>query len=208
MAYLVGYQADIYVTSGAAVPFTDEAMTGNAERTVYTINDAAKRFWDRSTAVVVEQDTAGVPPWNVVDPSEYEVYYAGGQIIFKVARVAGTQVRVDGAYLAYSQLAQAHEWSLEYQRAQVDVTCFGDSWDKYSPVTGNGRLSMTRWWYDQFFHTEIGTLLGFKLMPNSSGTAAFYAFGRLTGGATAMRVKDILSENPSFQVHGNIAYIA
>lgn len=207
MALLVGYQADIYITSGAAVAFTDEATTGNAARTIYTIDAAAKRFWDRETAVVVEKNIgAGFVP---VDAADYTVNYAGGQIVFKVALPEGAAVRVDGAYFAYSQLAQANEWTLDMNRDLKDITGFGTEWDTYTTVTGSGTLSATRWWYDEFFLTEISTLLGFKLMPVvSPSTAAFYAFGRLTGGGPKMTAKEIMTENPSFQVHGNIAYIA
>jgi hypothetical protein len=206
MAYLAGYQANIYVASGAAVTFTNDPMTGDAARVVYTIDAATKRFWDRSTAVVVEKDIGA--GYVLVDAADYTVNYAGGQIVFKVALPPGTLgVRVDGAYFAYSQLAQASEWSLDVSRELKESNVFGASWDTYEAVNGTGRLTAVRFWYDSFFYDQILTLLGFKLMPNSSGTAAWYAFGRVASQSPKVTAKELQVESLAFEVYGNIAYI-
>jgi len=205
MAYLAGYQANIYVTSGAAVAFTNEATTGDATLTIWTITDVSKRFWDRDTSVVVEKDIgAGFVP---VAAADYTVNYAGGQVVFLVALPGGSAVRIDGGYFAYSQLAQASEWSLDVSRELKESNVFGASWDTYEAVNGTGRLTAVRFWYDSFFYNQILTLLGFKLMPNSSGTAAWYAFGRVASQSPKITAKELNVENLAFEIYGNIAYI-
>lgn len=48
------YNSSIYKTSGAAVSFTNEAMTDSGDKTTYSITNTAKRYLDIDTAVVVQ----------------------------------------------------------------------------------------------------------------------------------------------------------
>ena len=63
MAALAGKKADFYVTAGASVPMTNEAMTDITAsgappfgaRTTYAVTNAVKRYFDPATALVIQQ---------------------------------------------------------------------------------------------------------------------------------------------------------
>ena len=156
-----GKNARIKVMSDAsAVPFTSEATTADASRIEYRITNRTKRYWSRTTPVVVETSPNG-STWTVVT-SGYRIAHAGGKIMFYVPRATGTQVRVSGAFVAVTTVAEVREYTMSGTNALVDVTVLeSDGWRKQLSTIRGASGSLTGFY-------NVNNLLQDKLL---SGTA-------------------------------------
>ncbi len=125
MAYAGKYGALFLSATGASTAFTDEATTANATRTVYQITSTSKRYWDPATAIVVEVDGTAIAA------TEYTIAYAGGKIIFKVARAEGAVVTVTGGYLTVAQFAECHEWKMDVKTDMIETPKFQSDYKHY-----------------------------------------------------------------------------
>jgi len=112
MAVKTGIGAAIYVASLPSVAFTDVAANPDADYKIYTISDAAKRYWDKAVAVVVESSTnvgAATPTWTQ-ETSGFSVQHVGGKIIFAAATttaVTGEAVGTGGGLTTTFKLAHS-----------------------------------------------------------------------------------------------------
>lgn len=115
---LPGKHAAVRVMSDTSTPFTNEATTANAGRTIYTIDDRSRRYWDRDTALTVTLDGQPVPR------AEYRIQHAGGRIHFREPQDAGAVVTVSGAFVSVVTAVQTREFTLTLDRELDDVTVF------------------------------------------------------------------------------------
>ena len=80
MAAKSGVLGAVFAPSSlTSITFTNEATTGNVERTEYTINDTAKRYWDPAASYTVQQSTDGGTTWFQSSPgTKTGCYYEVG----------------------------------------------------------------------------------------------------------------------------------
>jgi hypothetical protein len=139
-----GKKARIRVMGTDSNSFLDEPTTANSDRTIFTITDRDKRYWDRSVDIVVHSPDLS----TVVPPSEYRIQHAGGRIHFREPRPTGEDVWVSGAWVNVTTAAQANEYTISMEQEIVDVTWF-------NPDANGFRERMAN------LHTASGSLSGF-----------------------------------------------
>ena len=125
MAATAGRAALIRVP-GAGVAFTQEATTGNAGRTVYTISNAVKSIWDPQIAVLVETSPTG-SVWTTANPSTYSLNRLAGSVTFFTPLGAGYFVRVSGTYLPTSIVAGGKSWTYTITSTLLDATDYDNA---------------------------------------------------------------------------------
>lgn len=121
MPGLAGRRALVRV-SGVAVPFADEATT-TADDQTYQITNSARRYWDRDTAIVVEED-------GVATAESYTVNRLLGTVTFAAADVGRGVVTVSGAYLPTAVALGARAYSYQLVRTMLDDTDFDSANDE------------------------------------------------------------------------------
>lgn len=205
MAALHGKNASVAIASGASAEFsTAEALTANAARTVYTIGDAALRLWDPDEPVVVERSTDGGTTWSTVS-SGYTVQYLGGKVTFGSAQAVGTQVRATAYYFTSTAVGQAYEWSVSLALDTVDVSTFGDSYKAYIPVMRSATASISDWWLDETYLTDLGAKVVLSL---DTGAGRYEGYAWLAGNSVTAAVDNAVAETLDFSFDGEVFYNA
>lgn len=127
MGGIAGRKALVKVT-GAPVAFTAEATTNSGDNQTYQITNAAKRVWDRATALVVKVG-------GVVTVEQYTFNRLTGKVTFATVNAGRAAVTLDGAYLPLSIAIGAQQYSYALSRAALVDTDFD------TVNTNNGFLS-------------------------------------------------------------------
>lgn len=111
---------------GASTAFTAEPTTTVTANTVYQITNTARRILDPDVAITVEVDAdgAGAGAYATAAASSYTVDYLFGTITFTADQGASALVRVSGAYLTLTDVAEATEFSLNLSRTVQDASYF------------------------------------------------------------------------------------
>lgn len=118
MSGIAGRRALVKVT-GAPVAFTAEACATSDNKT-YTISNAARRYWDRDTAVLVYK--GGIAVNGALDP--YRVIRLTGQVVFTNIDALRGAVTVTGASLPVSVAAGARGYSFTLEQSALDDSDF------------------------------------------------------------------------------------
>jgi hypothetical protein len=207
MAALAGRRADVYIVAGdqAGTAFTQEACTGDAARIKYQINNTAKRYWSTTTAITVETSPDGAV-WTAQPTSEYQIGYAGGFVLFAVARASGTQVRVTGAYLSTAQLTECKDWALNVDIQTAEDTVFGDSWRTFPYVKRGGTVNLGRFWVDNYFVTNIGGPFLLVLYADQPANVRYELTGRMTAESLTAATAGLVEQGVTFVIDGPIHY--
>ncbi len=152
---LIGVNAAVYLSSSTgAIAFTDEATAANAARTVYTIINESKHYWDPETPVVVKRNDV------IVSRTEYSLAYVGGQVRFKVAQTEGTIITVTGASVTCARFADCKMWKLDIDVEMEENTTFDSGgWKTFQPLLLGATGSFERWFGNDWFLTRITTEL-------------------------------------------------
>ncbi len=208
-ARITGEHGDVYVT-GSSVAFTNEAMTDKGDHTTYSITDTTKRFWDDSAAFTVQTSPDGVT-WTTQAASTYTLQYVGGAVIFNSARASGTQCRVTGNYLTFSQAALCYNWELSPARKMNTYIVFGSGWESNVPSTGSLSVKVARYYVDGVFAGFLtsGTKLVLLLFLDSTEGALgarWEMFAYLKESPQKAPVDTLITEDATFQVTGTPYY--
>lgn len=118
MSGIAGRRALVRVT-GAPVAFTAEACTTTDDET-YTIANAARRYWDRATAITVYDN--GVAVNAALDP--YRIIRLTGQVVFESPDALRGPITVTGAYLPTSVAAGARSYGFTLEQPALDESDF------------------------------------------------------------------------------------
>jgi len=109
-------------------------------------------------------------------------------------------------------VGEIREWSLDLSHSPVDVTAFGDSWERYVPSirgsTGSfsGNMDTTDVVQTALRNTMLGgSALAFKLYVSPT---AFYNVGTayLTGNSSGVSVDGKVDVGYDFQVSGPVTF--
>lgn len=205
MAVIHGSGASVALASGASTTFTNEATTANAARTIYSITDQAKRYWDDTATLTVQKSTDAGATWTAA--TGYTAQYPGGAITFTSAQAVGTLVRVSGKYLTTTTIGQAYEWSLDLALDTTDTSAFGDTWRAFTPSQRGASASLTAWWLDDAALTLL-TNGGRCAVALHTGTGRYEGFARLTSDAVAAAVGSAVGDDLAFTYDGQVYYTA
>ena len=193
MAVIKGIKAAVVVASGTSTTFTAEATTANVAKTVYTITDRSKRFWDASAATTVYYN-------GIANTSYASIQYPGGIVTWAVSP-GSSAVTVTGKYLAAAASAQARDWSMDVSYDMADATVFGNTARVQVPILRGATITVNQFYADDTFQALVraGSLVGWQLYVNyDSGTPAndvyYIGYGYIAGGVSA--AVDGLEEEP------------
>jgi hypothetical protein len=207
MAVIAGYQADLYMASGASVSFTNEVMTDSGDHTTYNAGVVAHRYWDDTSALTVQISTDGGATWNAPSAGTYSIRYCGGIITFTTANAARS-VRVTGKYLVISQVGQAHEWEVSPSVNILDVTIFGDGWKDKTAGIHDATAKASHYFIDGTFFGMLGSRFVVVLYANFSGGTRFEAYAWLKTVPEKVGVDAVIDEELDFDIDGQMYYLA
>lgn len=146
---IAGYNSSVLVASLPSVAFTDEATT-TSDLTTYTISNAAKRYFDKSVATVVQTSPDGTT-WTTVTTG-FTLYRANARVVFAVAKASGTQVRFhSGNYFPYATVAEAANCDFQSTMQMEDTTTFASATASsggfsFTPTIIKGVLKYNSFW--------------------------------------------------------------
>lgn len=210
MAALPGYGGAVYYAAQTSTSMTNEACTDAGDQLNYTITDTAKRLMDDTATTVVQKDTAGNGVF--VTQTAYTINYAIGTITFTSAIGASDVVRVStGKYFTATQVAEAHEWSLDIEKSLEDDTVFGDTWETSIPVMGKASGSVKLHWADASFLTQLASTtprLVMVLYVATSGSKRYQFYALLSKDGISAAVKGLVEESIDFTSTGPVNYVA
>lgn len=125
---LIGKHSRVRVLSDAdPVPFTEVLLPANEGRTMFQIDDSAKKYWSRENPVVVEWSEDG-EVWEPADGCW--VQHAGGNVRFLESVDLEKDVRVSAHFVTTTLAVQTREFSMSISNGLLDSTVWGDSWRK------------------------------------------------------------------------------
>ena len=206
MAFSGKYGA-VYISGTIPTAFTAEATTANVDRTVYQIANALKRYWDPNTAVIVY--VGGV----VVPESEYIIAYAGGKVVFKVAREVGAVITVTGATVMVAKFAECHEWKLDVTTDFIERPVFGADWKLYEEGQTGATGSFNKWFTvaaGAWFLTRLTAKTPLLLLLYEQDTATlhdrFEVAAYLSSDGIKLMTDGAVDEAISFTVTGPVNY--
>jgi hypothetical protein len=200
MAVQAGSAADIYIASGTGTTMTGEAVTSLGGG-VYQITNTAKRAIDPNSSITVLDGVATVPKTN------YQIGFASGKITLTNGYTAAGTITVTGKYLTLAQAAQGFEWSLDTELVLEDSHTFGDTWKEKTLVNRSGSVSFKRFLNDNYFtSTNLGSYYILYLYLNQASNIRFMACGHCSSAGITSGENELLKENVSFSLHGEIDF--
>jgi hypothetical protein len=204
MSAVAQYTGQVYVAPGPSVTFTEEATTGNAGRTQYTITAAAKRYWDPTTLVTVEKNVGA--GYVAVSAADYTVEYCGGVIKFLAALPAGAAVRVSGKYLAYAKAATIQKINGSFTTQMKTTTVLTAEDETYMPARRGGSGSFKLADIDAYYSDLLGERivivhhLSGTYNANDSSGARYEMYARLSEDAVELPSDDLISQTIGYVV--------
>jgi hypothetical protein len=207
MAALVGYQADLYMASGASVTFTNEVMTDSGDHKTYNVavGNTAHRYWDDTQALTIQTSPDGTT-WTTVTTG-FTVRYVGGQVTFTTAD-ATRQVRASGKYLAISQVGSAYDWELSPTANIMDITTFGNAWKQKISGMKDATAKASKYFIDGTFAALLGSRFVVIFYINQVAGTRFEAFAWLKSRPTKVGVDAVIDEELDFEIDGQCYFQA
>ena len=205
MSVIKGVKGAVYLASGTPTTFTDEAMTANPAKTVFSIDDATKRFWDMSTVPTVKYNGSAVTDYSAIQ-------YPGG--IVSWALTPGNEaVTVSGKYLPVAQLGYVRSWQLDVSQDYIDITCMGDTMRVNEPTFRSASVSIERFFVDESVFEDIMTaqaLVGYDLFMDATlgSEHRFTGYGYLSSESVKAAVDGIIEEPLQIAGVGRPYYVA
>ena len=207
MAIIKGRLGAIYLAQYPASTMTNEATTANVAKTVFTIDDAAKRFVDPATTLIIDY------PDNATPVTSYATFqYPGGVVTWAVTPGNGS-VFITGKYLAIAQVGECRSWSLEMNMDYVDTTSFGDTFREQTPMMRSATATIDGMYVDSTLFAEMistNPRIGFDLFMDATGAAEkrFTGYGTLATTSIAADVGGIVEQPFSINVTDGPYYVA
>ncbi len=216
MAALAGKKCDFYVTAGASVPMTNEAMTdiaaaGYPARTTYAVTNAVKRYFDPATALVIQQSLDSGGSWNPVTPDLVQA----GLIQFVTPRQLSplAQLRVSsGSYLPYARVGGGHEWGLNPAVAILESTEFMQTSKHHvSTSTDEGTFAVKRYWLDDTMRAVLGgrmVVIAFLDATTQPAGPRYEFLAMLKDAPHKQPVVGLIEEDLNFEIDGDVSFLA
>jgi len=209
MAIIKGRLGAVYIAQykAGSTGFTKEVMTANVAKTVFTIDAAAKRFWDPEVPVTVYYNDSALTPATLGVPQ-----YPGGVVTW--ASTPGDEaVTVSGSFLTIVQVGECKSWSMDVGYDFVDTTALGDSFREQTAIMRNSTVSIDAFYVDDTIFTEMvsgNDLIGFDLFMDATGAAElrFTGYGTIASESVTTAVDGIVEGPFTINVSDGPYYVA
>src|SRR5579859_2389200 len=121
MSAFSGVNGDVWIsTSPSTTLGSPETCNDSGNHINYFT--ATHQAWDPTQPLTIQNSPNGTTGWVTV--TDYQFYWAAGEIIFNTART-NTFTRISvGNYFTISALGGAHMWKSSFKGATKDVTPF------------------------------------------------------------------------------------
>ena len=213
MGLIKGTSGKVYVASlgAGASPMTNEATTANVAKTVFTIDDATKRFVDPASVITIDY------PDNATPVTDYASFQYPGGIVTWASTPGDGDVFITGKYLPVAEVGEAHGWSLDLPNEFVDTTHFGCTMRENTAVFRAATVSIERFYVDATYFTEMTTAArircGFDLFVNyDAGTPAncirYTGYGVIATRTVNTPVDGVIDEPFTINVTDGPYYVA
>lgn len=116
-----GYSVGLNI-SGTSTAMTDEATTQVGSSQTYAITDVTKNMWDRSVALVVEDNASVVAASNIES-----IDYLFGRVTFVSGYTVTGAITVSGNYLPHALVAGSRSFTLTQTSSPIDETTIPDA---------------------------------------------------------------------------------
>lgn len=196
MSVISGILGAIYSKTGASIAMTTEATTANAERTVYTIDDATKRYIDKDSTITVYVNASPVTDYSI------EL----GTINFSVPRSVGAVVTISGKYFDIAQVAGFFNFKISLVRDMTDATTFGDTWKKQEPVKANWSATAEEYWLTEDISESLGSEYIIIFYLDVARSIRYEGFGILSKDDIECTMEALIKESLEFQGNGQLFY--
>lgn len=207
MALIAGKLGSIYIAKYPATSMTNEATTANIAATVFTIDNAAKRFVDPDTAITIDYPDNATP-----DTTYADFQYPGGIVSWDTTPGAGS-VFITGKYLAIAQVGECQSWTLEITNDFVDVTSFGDTAREQYPMMRSSTIQIQGMYVDSTLFAEListNPRIGFDLFLDATGGSEirYTGYARLASTNISADVGGIVEQPLTLNVIDGPYYVA
>lgn len=228
MTAMAGKRAGFYLTNNtASVAFAQEAMTDVSAnrfvgfptpavvlRSIYQITNSAKRFWDPTVALTMEESLDSAVSWHAVVPDSVES--AGGRFVFNASRQAApaAMYRVSGSYMPWANAGGGHEWAAAPQIEVLESTEFPATSKTHTVNPLNsGSVQVKRWWLDDTMRAQMvaGAQMALVLWLDATAQPAgprWEAFARLKASAVKIAVGALHTEDLTFELQSQLTFIS
>jgi hypothetical protein len=151
MAAIAGRLAELWLGTGAADGTLTKQACEAVTTTIYHVTDAAKRYLDPATAILV----------YVNDVLQTSGYHIGGGCQIHFNSAPGATVTLSGGYITPAEVTLVQNWSLDIQSEVYDITSLGGTARTY---LGSG---ITAWSgsFERFYEDDTN-----KLLAEANGT--------------------------------------
>ena len=156
MALIKGRAGKVYLASIGAgtTTFTDEAMTASEVNTVYTIDDATKRFWDPAYLPTVKYNNSATTTYATIQ-------YPGGMVTW-LSTPGAQPVTCSGRYLAVAEVAEVRGYTIDTQWEFIDTTTLGDTMRENTAIFKGATVTIDKFYVDETYFTEMTTAARIK----------------------------------------------
>lgn len=207
MALIKGRLGAIWMArygAGATV-MTDEATTANGAKTVFTIDDATKRFIDPDTAVVVKYSGSAV--------TNYASIQRPGGVVAWTVSPGSSAVTISGKYLTAAQVGECKTWTLDLTTENIEITSFGDTFKRFTPMIVAGSVNVEGAYVDSALFAEMistNPRLGIDLfLDSTSGSEVRYTgYGTISGSNIAADIGGVVEQPFTITFNDGPYYVA
>lgn len=205
MSLIKGIKGAVYLAYGVATTFTNEAMTANVAKTVFTIDAAARRFWSLSDTLTVKYDGSTVTNYQ-------SIQYPGGVVTWAITP-GNLAVTCSGKYLPIVQLGNIRSWSLEVAQDYQDVTVMGDTMRVNEPTFRSASVSIEKFFVDETVFEDVMVpqlLVGYDLFMDATlgSEARFTGYGYISSQSISAAVEGVVEEPLQLIGVGQPYYVA
>jgi hypothetical protein len=211
MAIIKGRAGKVYLASIGAgtTAFTDEAMTANVAKTVFTIDADTKRFWDKSSPLTVKYN-------NIATTAYASLQYPGGVVSWDTTP-GNSAVTCTGKYLDIAEVAEVRGFTIDTQWDFVDTTTLGDTMRENTPIFRGATVTLDKFYVDSTYFVEMTTaariMCGFDLFLNyDAGTPAnnvrYTGYGVMASQSVSAPVDGIIDGPITINVIDGPYYVA
>ena len=206
---LAGYKANVFLSTGASATVTNAAMTDGGAHTVYTITNAANRYWDSNQPITVQTSPDG-STWTTVTTG-FTVQYVGGIITFAVAISGGTpSCRVTVNAFPVSFLASVQNADLQVDLGIEDSSTFQNppsAWKTKQALMLGGTVKLQKYYIDAFFFTNLQQMMVISLYSGANANQRLEGYGYLKNDSIKWAVTKLVEEALDFELHGQLYFI-
>lgn len=180
-------------------------MTANGDKTVFTVTDSTKRFWDPDSTTTIYYN-------DIANTAYQSIHYPSGVVTW-ASTPGNSAVTASGKYLAVVQVGQAKGWTLDAQYSYVDTTIFGDTFQVQTPILLSGTVTLDTFYADATLFTEMtssAARVGFDLFVDATGASEkrYAGYGTIASVGVQTDVAGVIVQPLTLNISDGPYYVA